>query len=123
MKELEERPKLCKKEIVAIEFESGCVVLKRKRVRRIIIKLRGGTAAFPIEMGRWQGVERNKRTCKECQSEEVEDVCHWLLQCPACGYLRLPWWKTSVNGLVSKDRVSASRQHLFQPQHAPIVFF
>ena len=79
MKELEERPKLgMVKEIVVLELESSCVVLKRKRERRILIKLSGGMAAFQIEVGRWQGVER-----KECQSGEVEDVCHWLLQCPA----------------------------------------
>ena len=39
-----------------------------------MIKLRGGTAAFQIEVGRSQGVKRKERTCKECQSEEVEDV-------------------------------------------------
>ena len=90
-KELEERPKLeMMKEIVALEFQSSCAVLKRKRDRRMMIKLRGGTAAFQIEVGRWQGVERKERACKECQSEEVEDVCHWLLRCPAWDHLRLP---------------------------------
>ena len=49
----------------------------------MMIKQRGGTAALQIEVGRWQEVERKERTYKECQSEEVEDVCHWLLQCPA----------------------------------------
>ena len=90
-KELEERPKLeMMKEIVALEFQSSCAVLKRKRDRRMMIKLRGGTAAFQIEVGRWQGVERKERACKECQSEEVEDVCHWLLRCPAWDHFRLP---------------------------------
>ena len=52
-KELEERPKLeMMKEIVALEFQSSCAVLKRKRDRRMMIKLRGGTAAFQIEVGR-----------------------------------------------------------------------
>ena len=75
MKELEERPKLgMMKEIAALELESSCAVLKRKRDRRMMIKLRGGTAAFQIEVGRWQGVKRKERTCKECQSEEVEDI-------------------------------------------------
>ena len=89
MKELEERPKPgLMKEIVALELESSCAVLKRKRDRRMMIKLIGGTAAFPIEVGRWQGVERKERMCKEYQSEEVEHVCHWLLQCPAWDHLR-----------------------------------
>ncbi len=63
MKELEERPKLrMLKEIAALELESSCSVLKRKRDRRMMIKLRGGTGAFQIEVGRWQGVERKERT-------------------------------------------------------------
>ena len=42
MKELEERPKLgMMKEIVALELESSCAVLKRKRDKRMMIKLRG----------------------------------------------------------------------------------
>ena len=91
MKELEERPKLgMMKEIAALKLESSCAVLKRKRDRRMMINLRGGTAAFQIEVGRWQGVERKERTCKECQSGEVVDVCHWLLQCPAWDHLRRP---------------------------------
>ena len=28
-------------------------------------------------------MKRDESICKECQSGEVEDVCHWLLQCPA----------------------------------------
>ena len=90
-KEMEERPKLCMmKQIAELEFESSCAVMKRKRDRRMMIKLRGGTAAFQIEMGRWQGVEREERVCRECLSGEVEDVCHWLLRCPAWDHLRLP---------------------------------
>ena len=69
MKELEERPKLeMLKEIAALELESSCAVLKRKRDRRMMIKLRGGTGSIPDRGGRWQGVERKERTCKECQS-------------------------------------------------------
>ena len=68
MKELEERPNLgMMKEIVALELESSCVVLKRKKDRRMMIKLRGGMAAFQTEVGRWQGVQ--EKTCKECHAE------------------------------------------------------
>ena len=53
-----------------------------KSERRMIVKLRGGTAPLQVEMGRWQGVKREERICKECNSGEVEDVSHWLLRCP-----------------------------------------
>ena len=53
---MHENPKLSMmKLIVECEVESGCAFLKSKIERRIMLKLRGGTAAFQIEMGRWHG--------------------------------------------------------------------
>ena len=90
-KELEEKPKLCMiKRMAKLGIESNCAAVRSKRVRRMLVKLRGGTAPFQIEMGRWQGVERKRRICKECESDEIEDVCHWLLLCPAWEHLRIP---------------------------------
>ena len=59
---------------------ASCAFVKSKAERRMMLKLRGGTAAFQIEMGRWHGLKREERVCKECDSGEVEDVCHWLLR-------------------------------------------
>ena len=56
----------------------------------MLMRLRGRTAPFQIEVGRWQRVDREERVCKECQCQEVEDVCHWLIQCPAWDHLRQP---------------------------------
>ena len=90
MKEVEERPKLrMMKEIVNLECESSCAVVKKKE-RTMLMKLRGGTAPFQTAVGRWQGVDREERVCNDCQCQEVEDVCHWLIQCPAWDHLRQP---------------------------------
>ena len=56
----------------------------------LMMKLRGGTAGFQIEMGRWRGVTRQERVCKECDSGEVEDVDHWWMRCEA--------WKSRTIG-------------------------
>ena len=66
--------------IVECEAKSSCVFLKSNFERRMMLKLWGGTAMFQIEMGMWHGLKREERVCKECDSGEVEDVCHWLLQ-------------------------------------------
>ena len=58
-----------------------CMEVKCKRKRRILTKLRGGTAGLEIETGRWRGISREDRLCKNCQSGEVEDVEHLLLRC------------------------------------------
>ena len=81
-KEMHEKPKLSmmKRITECHEVKSSCAFLKSKVERRMMLKLRGGTAAFQIEAGRWHGfMKREERVCKECDSGEVEDVCHWLL--------------------------------------------
>ena len=82
--ELENIPKLLMlKKIAEYEEESSCANVKMKSERIALIKLRGGTAPFQMEMGRWHGLKREERVCKECDSREVEDVVHWLIRCPA----------------------------------------
>ena len=39
-------------------------------------------------------MKREERVCKECDSEEEEDVCQWLLQCSAWDHLRQPLLET-----------------------------
>ena len=73
--------------IVECEVESGCAFVKSNIERRMMLKLRGGTAAFQIEMGGWHGLKWEQQVCKECDSGEVEDVCHWPLQCSAWDHL------------------------------------
>ena len=34
-----------------------------------------------IEIGRWHGVRKGDRTCRECGSGEVEDFGHFVLRC------------------------------------------
>ena len=57
--------KLIEKECQARRVEVKC------RRTRILTKLRDGTAGLEVETGRWQGVSREERLCKDCQSEEV----------------------------------------------------
>ena len=52
-------------------------------MRRVLIKLRGGTPELQVEMGRWRGLRREDRKCAECGSGKVEDVKHFLMRCEA----------------------------------------
>ena len=50
---LEEWPKLCVlKELVRGGFEARSVGVRRKKIRRILTKLGGGTAELQVEVGR-----------------------------------------------------------------------
>ena len=42
--------------------------MRRKKVKRVLTKLRGGTAELQVELGRWKGLSREDRKCAECGS-------------------------------------------------------
>ena len=67
--------------LIEKECEAQCVEVKCRRRRRILTKLKGDTAGLEVETGRWQGMSQEERLCKNCQSEEVEDVEHLLMRC------------------------------------------
>ena len=46
-----------------------------------MVKLRGGTVELRIETGRWCGLSRGERLCKNCDNGEVEDVKHFMFRC------------------------------------------
>ena len=62
------------------ECKARCVEVDGMRQRRMLTKLRGGTAELRIETGRWRGLERQERICKCCESGEVEDVEHLVMR-------------------------------------------
>ena len=60
--------------ILELGCRSRCSDVQSKSDRRMLMRLRGGTAPFEIEVGRWKGVPRENRICKQCQLSEIEDV-------------------------------------------------
>ena len=80
--EMNEKPKL---EVLRMIVDKDCkgrsAQIESKEVRRMVTKLRGGTAQLRIETGRWKGEGREERKCKECSGQEVEDAKHFLLKC------------------------------------------
>ena len=51
--EVTDCPKLCVlKELMRRAFKARCVGVSRKKMRRVLTKLRGGTAELQVEMGR-----------------------------------------------------------------------
>ena len=49
-----------------------CGNIVYKMERRMMVKLRGGTAELWVETGRWCGLSRGERLCKNCDNGEVE---------------------------------------------------
>ena len=51
------------------ECKARCVGMDCKRHRRMMAKLRGGTAELGIEIGRWHGLRREDRVCRNVEME------------------------------------------------------
>ena len=50
--------------------------------RSVIAAIRGGILPIEVEKGRWRGIPRHERICKQCTHGCVEDTQHFLLECP-----------------------------------------
>ena len=53
----------------------------RKELKRIMAKLRVGTAELRVGTGRWFGLKREDRIGGQCGLREVENVEHFVLLC------------------------------------------
>ena len=62
-------------------FEKYLDVLNDKN-RFTFCRFRTSNHRLPIEVGRWTNVERHNRLCQLCQSREIGDEFHYVLQCP-----------------------------------------
>ena len=50
--------------------------------RQAISQIRLSAHKLEIEMGRYQGVEKNDRPCQYCRSREIESEYHFIAACP-----------------------------------------
>ena len=72
------------------ECKARCVWIDCKRHRRMMTRLRDGTAELGrfhsltiliYVVGRWHGMRREDRVCKECRNGEMEDIDHFVIRC------------------------------------------
>ena len=57
--------------------------IKDVSIRRIFTKLRLSNHCLNECIGRYHQIERSERSCKICNSNEIENVSHFLLKCNA----------------------------------------
>ena len=62
-------------------FEKYLDVLNDKN-RFIFCRFRTSNHRLRIEVGRWTNIKRHNRLCQLCQSCEIGDEFHYVLQCP-----------------------------------------
>ena len=69
------------------------VEVECKEQRRRLVNLKGGMAELRIETGRWNGLSRDERICKNCDEGEVEDGEPFLLRCECVAEERGWGWR------------------------------
>jgi hypothetical protein len=62
-------------------FQKYLDVLNDKN-RFTFCRFRTSNHRLPLEVGRWENVERHNRLCQLCKYGEIGDEFHYVLQCP-----------------------------------------
>src|SRR5579872_2918450 len=75
-----------------LEQEPYLLVRDRKGIPELT-KLRSGTNRLRIEKGRYDKLPVEKRLCRFCEADAVEDEKHFLLHCEEYEGLRQKMWK------------------------------
>jgi hypothetical protein len=82
-------------------------------LRRALISLRVGAHVLEVVTGRFRRVARVSRICKVCQGgNDVEDVRHFLLECPAYQAIRARY-QNVFQGLPVGGSQAVKLKHLF----------
>ena len=68
--------------------KARCVEIDCKRQRRMLMKLRGGTAELRIETDRWCGLRRDERICKMWDEDRIKWKMCSILYCTAMVWQR-----------------------------------
>jgi hypothetical protein len=70
-----------------------------------LVKLRGGSNRLRIEQGRYRKETVEQRICEVCDSKEVENEEHFMLNCHAYRDLREKMWQ-EIEKITGRDRAS-----------------
>ena len=62
------------------ELEKYFTSLPRK-LYLLLFKLRTANHKLPVEIGRWEGTDRNDRICSLCDTRDIGDEFHYIFQC------------------------------------------
>jgi hypothetical protein len=62
---------------LGVSFENYLEILKDKDLF-LLCRFRASNHRLPIEIGRWQNINRENRECNLCQGRELGDEFHYL---------------------------------------------
>ena len=76
-------PKLCTYVLFKNEFcmENYLMYVKSSKLRKLLSKLRLSSHDLFIEKGRYTNIPREQRLCKFCNSGNIEDEKHFIIDC------------------------------------------
>jgi hypothetical protein len=63
-----------------VSFKNYLEILKDKDLF-LLCRFRTSNHRLPIEIGRWQNINRENGACNLCQGRELEDEFHYLFEC------------------------------------------
>ena len=62
--------------------------MNNRDVRKSFTRFRVSAHDLAIERGRYKNIKSENRICKNCQTQEIENEIHFLINCPKYSYER-----------------------------------
>ena len=95
-------------------YEKYLDVLNIRKFRFVYVSFRTSSHDLEIEKGRYNDIPRDRRLCKVCQIECIEDEYHFLLVCDFYDVLRSQYipQKYIINPNVNKFRILMSSSNV-----------
>ena len=63
-------------------------VVNNRDVRKSFTRFRVSAHVLAIERGRYKNIKSENSICKNCQTQEIENEIHFLINCPKYSYER-----------------------------------
>ena len=88
------------------------------KFRNTFLKFRTTNHRLPVEVGRWHGIPLNERLCSVCNSHQIADEFHYILECTALNDVRKfylgKYYSNKPNVIKFKDVMSTQNEKLLR---------
>ena len=85
-------------------MEQYLTTIKNPNIRKTFTQFRISNHKLEIERGRYENIPSEQRTCKMCDSGEIEDEFHFTFKCKKFDHLR----ENSNNILKTRFQLNAT---------------
>ncbi len=104
------------------DIDRYTTAINDRHLRKYLTCLRLGCHSLQIEVGRYKNIPREKRMCTLCNSQNIEDECHFLLTCPLYSTLRDELFNSLLLSNIDMNMPNSEKlRYILQPESVDVA--